>query len=127
MTRRDPRFRQLPASAKVFVVVTIAVATAATALAAARDPLAQGDMALFGAIAALCAVASLFEVSSPGSSSLHPGLVFVFGAAILLPPAALPLLAALCFAPAALRRRVRWYTPAFHASVCVLAGLAVHG
>ena len=127
MTRRDPRFRQLPRAAKVLSVAALVAATLATVVAAAANPLAQGDMALFAAIAALCAVASLFEVSSPGSSSLHPGLVFVFGAAILLPPAALPLLTALCFAPAALRRRVRWYTPAFHASACVLAGLAAHG
>jgi diguanylate cyclase (GGDEF)-like protein len=126
MIRRDPRFRQLPGAAKALTVLALGAAALATLAASAQDHLEQGDMTLFAAIAVLCAAASLFEVSSPGSSSLHPGLVFVFGAAVLLPPAALPLLAVLCFAPAVLRRRVRWYTPAFHASACVLAGLSAH-
>ncbi|HEV2811744.1 MAG TPA: diguanylate cyclase, partial [Solirubrobacteraceae bacterium] len=123
MTRRDPRFRELSRPARALTVTALAAAAGATALAGAGGPY---DETLLVLTAALCAAASFFEVSSPGSSSLHPGLVFVFWAAVLLPPAALPLLALLCFAPSALRGQVRWYAPGFHAAAVVLAGLAVH-
>ena len=65
----------------------------------------QVDLALVGTTAALCLAAGFFEVDSPGSSSLHPGQVFVFWAAMLLPGILLPVLAALCFLPSAVRRR----------------------
>ncbi|HEX2085803.1 MAG TPA: diguanylate cyclase [Solirubrobacteraceae bacterium] len=127
MTRRDPRFRKLARPARALTVSALVAAAVATLLLQPAEPVGSTDLTLLALTAALCALASFFEVSSPGSTSLHPGLVFVFWAAVLLPPFALPLLAVLCFLPSALRRRVRWYVPAFHAAACVLAGLAAHG
>ncbi|HEX8085166.1 MAG TPA: diguanylate cyclase [Solirubrobacteraceae bacterium] len=124
MKRRDPRFRDLPRAARVLTVLAVAAAAAATALAG--PDLQAIDLTLLGVTAALCAIASFFEVSTPGSASLHPGLVFVFWATVALPPAALPLLALLCFAPTAISGGVRWYVPAFHAAAYVLAGLGAH-
>ena len=126
MTRRDPRFRCLPRAARALTIATLVAAALAVVLTQPATPLGTTDLSLLALTAVLCAVASFFEVSTPGSSSLHPGLVFVVWAAVLLPPIALPLLAALCFLPSALRGRVRWYVPAFHGAACVLAGVAVH-
>ncbi|HEY3018647.1 MAG TPA: diguanylate cyclase [Solirubrobacteraceae bacterium] len=121
MKLHGPAFRELPLAARALIAV--AVAAAGAAAGAATRPL---DVALLAVTAALCLAAAFFEADSPGSSSLHPGLAFVFWAAVLLPGAALPLLAALCFVPSALRGRARWYVPVFHAAACVLAGLAAH-
>src|SRR3954451_2320953 len=118
---REPRFRELPRAAQVIVVATVVAALIAAALSGA---IGDADVALLATTAVLCLAAGFFEVDGPGSSSLHPGLMFVFWAAMLLPGILLPVLAALCFLPSALRRRARWYMPAFHAAACVLAGLA---
>ena len=98
---------------------------AATVLLAA-DSAVELDTGLLVFALVLTAVATFFEVDTPGTSSLHPGLAFVFLAAILLPPVALPLLAALCFLPTSVRERVRWYRPTLHAAATVVAGLGAH-
>src|SRR3954451_11270005 len=121
---REPRFRELTRSAQLIVVVTVLAALTAAALSRVTAGPAEVDVALLATTAALCLAAGFFEVDSPGSSSLHPGQVFMFWAAMLLPGIVLPVLAALCFLPSAVRRRARWHMPAFHAAACVLAGLA---
>ena len=122
--RRDPQFRRLPFAARILVALTLAGALAGTAAAAAAVPAGEVDLALLVLTAVLSFVAAFFQVGGPGTSSQHPGFVFVFWGAIALPPVFLPLLAALCFVGSAVVRRARWYKAAFYTSACVVAGLA---
>ena len=122
--RRDPRFRDLASGARVLVLAAIVAATAATAAVAAADPVGEIDVALLGLTASMAFVTAFFQVAGPGTSTLHPGFVFVFWGAVALPPVFLPALAALCFVGGAVAGQARWYKPAFYTAACVLAGLA---
>jgi diguanylate cyclase (GGDEF)-like protein len=119
-----PNFRELPRASRALIPAVVAAALAALAADLALGGSRELDPLLLGFTAAVCAVASLFEIWAPGHYSFQPNLIPFFCAAVLLPVWSLPLLAILCFAPAALAQRARWYTTAFNVGNYLLAGLA---
>jgi diguanylate cyclase (GGDEF)-like protein len=120
---RTPAFRELPARARLFVVASCGVALAVVAAFSALEP-DRGDAGstTLAAVGIVCLAASLSEVFAPGHYSLQPNLIPFTWGALLLPPWALPILAALCCAPAVFARRVRWYKHAFNLGDYMLAG-----
>src|SRR5688500_18513598 len=126
-TARAPTFRELPRSARGYIPALAALAVAAVLLTTGHGSMpADTDMALLVAAALLCCAGNLYEVFAPGNFSFQPNLVFIFAAALLLPPWAIAALAVACFAPGWIVHRFRWYMVAFNVANYALAGLAAH-
>jgi diguanylate cyclase (GGDEF)-like protein/putative nucleotidyltransferase with HDIG domain len=121
-----PTFRTLPIAARLFIPGVLALAAAALVISALIVSGPPIDPALLAIAAALCAAGNLFEVFAPANFSFQPNLAVFFAAALLLPPWAVALLAAVCFLPGWLVHRFRWYMVAFNIGNYILAGLAAH-
>lgn len=123
---RAPTFRALPVAARLFVPSILALAGAALTVSILADPGPPLGVWLLLAAAALCAAGNLFEVFAPANFSFQPNLAVFFAAALLLPPWAIAVLAAVCFLPGWVVHRFRWYMVTFNIANYLLAGLAAH-
>src|SRR5688572_21020597 len=93
-------FNALPRAARLYICGVLLAGPLGVALACFLEGgLSELDPWLLLAAALACAAGGMFEVFAPGSYSLQPNLVFFFGASVLLPPAAIALLAVVCFTP----------------------------
>jgi diguanylate cyclase (GGDEF)-like protein len=104
----------------------VAAAAAGTWLAAAAFGRSGGgggwgaSVVLLG----LAALAQLFIVEKPGSQSYRLAIVFLLGAVLLLPPAAVALVAALHYVPSWFRFVRSWHVRIVNVACTVLSSLA---
>jgi diguanylate cyclase (GGDEF)-like protein len=119
--------RHRPASIRTRRFHTVVHATAAGAVVAASFfSSAQLDPVLLACALLICATGDLLEVAAPGRYALLPSVPAFFGAAVLLPPWAIGLLAVATFLPGLISRRGRRPVAVFNMSNFALSGLAVH-
>jgi diguanylate cyclase (GGDEF)-like protein/putative nucleotidyltransferase with HDIG domain len=120
----DGGFRGLPRRGQA--VLAAALFAAVIAVAACWG--AGADLALapwlLVVLGVACATASLVEVFAPGSYSLQPNIVFFAWAMLVVPSWALAALAAVCFTPSLIARRVALHKAAFNWANYVLAAIA---
>jgi diguanylate cyclase (GGDEF)-like protein len=103
------------------------VAAGALAVCVAAGVFNRGGTYGWGAAAillALAALAQLFIVEKPGSQSYRLALVFLLTAAVLLPPAAVAMVAALHYVPSWFRFVRSWHVRIFNVGCTVLSSLA---
>ncbi|HYZ78176.1 MAG TPA: diguanylate cyclase [Gaiellaceae bacterium] len=103
------------AMAYLLVVLTAAGALAAHLLLRLHDGDLSGDqLATFALLATAAAITQLFVVITPRNQSYHTTIVFLIPAALLLPPALLPLVALVQHVPEWLKERYAWYIQSFN-------------
>jgi diguanylate cyclase (GGDEF)-like protein/putative nucleotidyltransferase with HDIG domain len=119
-----PTFFGLPARARIYLLTVFLLAGGAVALALASAPVRELDPLLLIVLALFCATGNLFEVFAPANFSFQPNVVVFFAAALLMPPEAVAVLAALCYVPGWLVHRFPWYMVVFNVGNYILAAMA---
>jgi len=120
---RGPQSVGLPGQARLFLLLTVGVAVAASA-ATATVPLQGVRWTDFAIVLGAGAVAQLFASHTSGNQVFHTGLAFTVAAALLFPPELVVVVAVAQHLPEWLRQRYPWYVQTFNAANVVLSGLA---
>jgi diguanylate cyclase (GGDEF)-like protein len=113
----------LSGDARLFLLLTVGAALAATA-AASTVSLHGARWTNFAIVLAGGAAAQLFATHTSGNQVFHTGLAFTVAAALLFPPELVVVVAVAQHIPEWLRQRYPWYIQTFNAANVVLSGLA---
>jgi len=118
--------RALPSLAKLYLgaVYTCAIGVGGLAVLASGGRPSGEELAAFGVLSALAAVAHLFKVDAPNRHSYHTTPAFLLAATLLLEPSLLVPLGLLIFLPEWLRYRYPWHIQTFNIATYLLNMLA---
>jgi diguanylate cyclase (GGDEF)-like protein len=120
----EPAKTGMSLKAKTYFGVVATAAAVASALSIAQLRLGTHGWLAFAILTVVAAVAQLFIVEKGGNQTYRTAIAFILGAAILLHPGFVVLLAALHYVPAWLKFRKRWLVQSFNICNTTLAALA---
>src|SRR5687767_3269081 len=119
--------RGLSGRARAYLGLVALAGLAVVIVASLADPPDRDDWALTAGLAAVAALAQLFEVRTPSNKAYNGTIAFLLTAAVLLPPLGWVTVAVAPFVLEQLRRPKPAYIQLFNASSHLLATAAAAG